>query len=257
VTPDVNTAGTQHAAPNTLRERLWSLGSEIAKLDPNHWYAGYLDMHIDRMAQDLEVVTASIPAGGRVLDIGCSPPFVVATLHSLGYAVTGVDVQPHVFAQSQARFGFEAIAGNVERDPLPFPDGSFDAVLLCEVFEHLRINPVRTMQEIRRVVRQGGFLYLTTPNLFSLGGIKNLLLERKSHFTTTRDLYDELDQINLEGYSGHVREYTYREVEVFLTRLGFSRVVSRFRFGGTKGWTRPVYRVAPFLRPNVAIQAFR
>ena len=240
-----------------VRERLIALGTKIAELDPNHWYAGYLPMSADRMTSDIELLMARVPPGGRVLDIGCSPPFVLATLQSFGYHATGIDVQPHVFARSQSELGLNAIACNIEQESIPFPDATFDAVLLCEVFEHLRINPVRTMHEILRVVRPGGFLHLTTPNFYSLGGLTSLLLERKSYFYTRRDLYDELDQINIEGYSGHVREYTYREVLGFLARVGFSRVDCHFRFGGTKLWTRPVYRVAPFLRPNVAVQAFR
>jgi SAM-dependent methyltransferase len=240
-----------------LRQRLVALGTKIAELDPNHWYAGYLPAHADRMTSDLELVMARVAPGGRVLDVGCSPPFVLSTLQSLGYAATGVDVQPAAFANSQRELGFDAVACNIEQEPLPFADGTFDAVLMCEVFEHLRINPVRTMHEILRVVRPGGFLHLTTPNFFSLGGLKSLLVERKGYFYTRRDLYDELDQINIEGFSGHVREYTYREVESFLARVGFSRIDCHFRFGGTKMWTRPVYRFAPFLRPNVAVQAFR
>lgn len=234
-----------------------SVGRRIAELDPNHWYAGYLDMQADRLVLDLEFVTEHVPRGGRVLDVGCSPPFVIAALASLGYDAVGIDVQPQAFARSQAALGFEAVGCDIEQQQLPFADASFDAVLLCEVFEHLRINPVRTMHELRRVVRPGGFLHLTTPNLYSLGGITKFLLERRSHFVSTRDLYDELDQINIEGFSGHVREYTYREVEDFLRRVGFTRVEAQFRFGGTKPWTRPVYRLAPYLRPNVAFHAYR
>jgi SAM-dependent methyltransferase len=251
-----NGNGTATSA-NELRERMLSLSRRIAELDPNHWYAGYLHMNTDRLVSDLELVTRGVPKGGRVLDIGCSPPFVLATLASLGYDAVGLDVQPWTFARSQSELGFRALACNIEEQTLPFEDESFDAVLLCEVFEHLRLNPVRTMHEIKRIVRRGGFLYLTTPNLYSFSGIAKFLLKRSGHFYTTRDLYDELDLINIEGYSGHVREYTHREVEGFLRKVGFSRLEPHFRFGGVRGWTRPLYRLAPSLRPNVAIQAFR
>jgi len=253
----VKTKGFPAVDVKTLRELLFAVGKQIVELDPNHWYPSYLEVQADRLTSDLELVTRLVPAGGRVLDVGCSPPFVLAALQSLGYQATGLDVNPAAFARSQAAFGFDAARCNVETESIPFADATFDAVLLCEVFEHLRINPVKTMHEVRRVIRPGGVLHLTTPNLYSLGGIKRFLVDRSAYFCTTRDLYDELDHINREGFSGHVREYTHREVEGFLERVGFSPVRSVFRFGGQKAWTRPLYAVAPFLRPNVAVQAFR
>jgi SAM-dependent methyltransferase len=252
-----NSTGATPGNAQTLRDRYEAIGRRIVELDPNHWYPGYLVAQAERLTSDLEILTRVVPPPARVLDIGCSPPFVLATLASLGYRATGIDVNPAAFANSQAEFGFDALSCDIERESLPFPDETFDAVLMCEVFEHLRINPVRTMHEVHRIIKKGGLLHLTTPNLYSLGGLRNFLLERRTYFYTTRELYDELNHINLEGFSGHVREYTHREVEGFLSRVGFSPVQSHFRFGGAKVWTRPVYRVAPFLRPNVAVHAFR
>jgi SAM-dependent methyltransferase len=250
-----------HAAPHDssspLRERFSSVSRRIVALDDNHWYRGYLDIEGERLFSDIEIITRAVPKPGRILDIGCSPPFVLASLQSLGYDAVGIDVNPAAFARSEAEFGFKAVKCDIEANPLPFADGTFDAVLMCEVFEHLRINPVRTMHEVHRVIRPGGFLHLTTPNLFSLGGIRNFLFKRSAFFCTRRELYDELNHINVEGFSGHVREYTHREVEGFLSRVGFAPVRTHFRFGGLKGWTRPVYALAPFLRPNIAVHAFR
>jgi SAM-dependent methyltransferase len=243
------------AAP--LRDRFLSLSRQVVELDATDWYGGYLEQQKDRFVSDVEILMGAVAAPARVLDIGCSPPFVVVMLKALGYDVSGLDVDPVSFTRSQQAFGFDARACDIEHEPLPFADRTFDAVLMCEVFEHLRINPVRTMQEVHRILRPGGLLHLTTPNLFSLGGISNFLLRRRALFGTTRDLYDELNHINVYGFSGHVREYTHREVEGFLLRLGFGQVRALFRFGGTKIWTRAVYACAPFLRPNVVVHARR
>ncbi len=46
--------------------------------------------------------------------------------------------------------------------------GEFDAVIMTEVYEHLRDYPVRSLEEANRVLRRGGHLYFTTPNQRSL-----------------------------------------------------------------------------------------
>src|SRR5947208_956014 len=61
-----------------------------------------------------------------------------------------------------ARMDF--VQWNLEETPYPLPDASFDAVVMTEVFEHLRDYPVRSLVETRRILRPGGRLYFTTPN---------------------------------------------------------------------------------------------
>ena len=57
----------------------------------------------------------------------------------------------------------------------PVPDDSYDLVLFNEVFEHLRLDLVFTMTEVRRVLKNDGTLLLSTPNHRSLVGIWTLL----------------------------------------------------------------------------------
>lgn len=235
-----------------------SLSARILELQPeNGWYPHYLAQQGHRMELDLHLLVGAVAPPARVLDIGCNPPLVVATLKRLGYRAEGIDLNPEAFARLTGEEGLTIHRCDIEQATLPFPDRSFDAISMSEVFEHLRLNPVNTMREVFRVLKDGGLLQLTTPNLFSLGGIRNFLMRQQAHFWTTRDLFDELDMVNTSGFAGHVREYTYREVEGFLRRVGFCRVEPTFRLGGTKGWTQGVYHLAPFLRPNVAFHAWR
>lgn len=60
---------------------------------------------------------------------------------------------------------------NLEFDPLPFEDNSCDVVLLLEVVEHFYEDPMFCISEINRVLKHGGLLVITTPNILSLRSI--------------------------------------------------------------------------------------
>src|SRR5262249_25359896 len=65
---------------------------------------------------------------------------------------------------------------DAEKDRFPYADGHFATVLCCELLEHLYFDPMHMMGEINRILRPGGSLVLTTPNICSLRAIESLLL---------------------------------------------------------------------------------
>lgn len=72
--------------------------------------------------------------------------------------------------------GIDCHLYNACTDDLPFPDSTFDAVLLCEVLEHVTYSPLPMLREIRRVLRPDGTLLLSTPNPAGLGKFIKLAL---------------------------------------------------------------------------------
>lgn len=98
--------------------------------------------------------------GGSLLDLGAgTKPY--ARLYEPYFATcTSVDVEhsPHDIGD------VDTIAS---ADDLPFEAESFDCVLCTEVLEHCRL-PARVMEEMARVLRPGGKLFLTTPLLVAL-----------------------------------------------------------------------------------------
>ncbi len=64
---------------------------------------------------------------------------------------------------------------NVEEDEFPYPDDSFDVVLFCEMLEHMLMDPMHTLREIHRVLKPGGALVLTTPNVARIENVLRLL----------------------------------------------------------------------------------
>ncbi len=103
-----------------------------------------------------------LPRGAQVLDAPCGDGALAGKLKGAGFRVVGVDLE------SAARdwLGADFRAADLNR-PLPWPEASFDAVFSVEGIEHLE-NGFGFVREVHRVLRPGGALVLTTPNVVSL-----------------------------------------------------------------------------------------
>jgi SAM-dependent methyltransferase len=129
----------------------------------------------------------AIGHGMRVLDLGCRSGAL--TRHFLaGNEVVGLDVDRAALAKAEA-LGIEPVEADVE-EPLPFPDGSFDAVVAGELLEHLRF-PDALVAEVWRVLRPGGVFVGSVPNAFRL----------QSRLRFLRGLPPEDDPTHLHMYS--------------------------------------------------------
>jgi len=101
------------------------------------------------------------PSGGVVLDVGCGTGgFLAALCHDGLWQGVGVDFAAGA-VQVARRQGVSARLG--ELSDLRFPDAEFDAVTLWEVIEHV-LDPLELIQEIHRILKPGGRLWLSTPN---------------------------------------------------------------------------------------------
>ena len=218
------------------------------------WFSGYCRQHRQRLAADLHLIGHNVAPNARVLEYGAIPLVLTAALASLDYDVSAVDIRPERFARSISNLGLEVFACDVETEAVPFADATFDVVLFNELFEHLRINPIFTFREVRRVLRPGGLLLLSTPNLRSLRGIRNLVFHNKAHAASS-GVYEQYEKLETLGHMGHVREYTTREVSDFLTRVGFRVDKVVFRGGHGRGAVGIAERVLQQYRPAGAAPA--
>ncbi|WP_071187897.1 class I SAM-dependent methyltransferase [Trichormus sp. NMC-1] len=193
-----------------------------------------------------------------ILDVGCNPPFLTATLTKLKIDCLGVDLCPESFVDVTDKYNLSVIQADIEQERIPLEDESYDVVILTEVFEHLRINPIHTCSEMYRLVKPGGFLLLSTPNLHSVNGIYNFLFKGQAYTCTTNSIYDEFDLLNKFGFFGHMREYTWQEVESFLIRIGFKTVHTQFLGGASlRPYLKPLYSMFPKLKPIVHFVAYK
>jgi 2-polyprenyl-6-hydroxyphenyl methylase/3-demethylubiquinone-9 3-methyltransferase len=107
-----------------------------------------------------------LPERGEVLEIGCGGGILCEEIARLGFAVTGIDpAEPSLRAAAEhARKGgllirYEKGAG----EALSFPDSFFDAVLCCDVLEHVAC-PGEVISEAARVLKPDGIFFYDTIN---------------------------------------------------------------------------------------------
>ncbi|MFI9030444.1 class I SAM-dependent methyltransferase [Streptomyces sp. NPDC053560] len=177
--------------------------------------------------QALMLARALGPAGGgrapaTVLDVGCGDGTAAATAlpYLSGHRLVGVDWSQDALRRATGRIPF-VVRGELSGPGLPFGDGAADAVLFSEVVEHL-VDPDAALDELRRVLRPGGHLLLSTPNLAAWYN-RGLLL------AGVQPVFSEVSLRGIHGRPGsqvvgHLRLYTARALRGFLTAAGFEVV---------------------------------
>jgi len=115
---------------------------------------------LDRLLQRIRVRQAipQIPAGARLLDVGCADGYLFRALGPRIAGGTGIDPDAVPAETDRVRI----IRG---RFPDDLPDaGPFDAIAMLAVFEHIReAERPRVVEACRRLLRPGGRLVLTVP----------------------------------------------------------------------------------------------
>lgn len=168
-------------------------------------------LYANRCVEDDIRVRAVLPLVGRcnrVLDVGCFDGRIGVELQKAGNVVHGIDASLTAVNRAVAA-GIDAYHGSVE-DPLPFPDNTFNAVLAAEIIEHV-YDIDMVFSEMRRVLRPGGHLVVTTPNLASLGRRLMLVVNR-----------NPLIEISFTGdAAGHIRYFVKHTLLELLDRYSF------------------------------------
>jgi SAM-dependent methyltransferase len=131
------------------------------------WQQRALDRYYDRGRGFIDgnvefhrLCAAAIPSGSRILEIGAGPSNVISDFLATLGEVTGLDVDPEV-RENRALTRASVFDGG----SFPFEDGSFDACVSNYVLEHVP-DPLRHLDEVRRVLRPGGRYAIRTPNRY-------------------------------------------------------------------------------------------
>jgi SAM-dependent methyltransferase len=160
---------------------------------------------------------------GRLLDVGAGRGEGLRAACERGWQAVGLEPSSKFAQAARLTSGAEVVETPLEERP--FPESSFDAVLLGAVLEHV-FNPHILLAEIHRVLRPGGILWLDVPNeagaFFVLGNIY--------HRARGRDWVVNLSP-TFPPY--HVFGFTPRSLQRLLKNTGFR--VARLQTYATPG----------------------
>ncbi len=214
------------------RVRLYGPGDVAAK--------GHFEFDEERLEYFLQLLPTN-PAGLRVLDLGANPYILTYALTRLGVTVVaaghpmpgagGPAGQGTVeFEQPDGcRIAVSLVRFDVESDPFPFDDASFDVIMCGELIEHLPHGPDRMLFECNRVLVNGGRFLLSTPNAVSLARL----------IAIARGANPDWPFSPQGIYARHNRLYTFAELRDLLLGNGFRPLIEKgLTFRHQRAWYR-------------------
>lgn len=185
----------------------------------------YFETHLKRYLATLALLPEGSPAAS-ILELGAAFHHVTPALRALkNYGTVRCnDIWPGALQQirritSQSGKSFDFVVDNfdVQSSPWPHGDASFDAILCCEMLEHLHTDPMGLIAEINRILKPGGHLLLTTPNAACAHAIE-FAMKGESPY-----VYGKFERGGAPT-DRHNREYTSGEVRRLVEAGGFSIV---------------------------------
>jgi glycosyltransferase involved in cell wall biosynthesis/SAM-dependent methyltransferase len=202
----------------------------------------YLNTHETRLVKTLSIT----PLGGpcdRVLEMGAYLQITPALKTKLGYGEVrgcyygelGRSDHRTVVSTEGESFECDIDLFDAEKDRFPYPDEHFSTVLCGELIEHLFEDPMHLMSEVNRILKPGGHLVLTTPNIASLRAIAAIL--QGYHPGLFHSYIKPAESGHIDPR--HNREYTPREIHQLLENSGFK--VTLLETGGFRDAPHPEY----------------
>lgn len=191
-------------------------------------YIAFLHHSYEKTLHDLNTFFSGNFNDKRVLEISSFLGVVDIALAKMGFEVHTYDIPEFQENSTLRRLYSEhhvhpssGYVHDIGKNGLPYPDNYFDAVILSEVIEHLNFNPLPLLQEINRILKKDGIIYITTPNQVNLINRIKILLGGSIR-NSVHDSVTQLDQERQTICGIHWREYTLGELIQLLEVTGFA-----------------------------------
>jgi ubiquinone/menaquinone biosynthesis C-methylase UbiE len=192
------------------------------------WYAKLTKKSLSEFEELARRMAASLPEGARVLEVAPGPGYFAIALGKLGkFEVTGLDISKTFveIARKNAKDAGVAVEfkqGNAAA--MTFADSSFDLIVCRAAFKNFT-EPVRALEEMRRVLRQGG---------------RAMIIDLRRD-TPQAEIDRHVDAMNVGAVNARFTKWTFR---FMLLKRAYTREEFE-RFIAQSGWPKYEIHDAP------------
>jgi ubiquinone/menaquinone biosynthesis C-methylase UbiE len=158
---------------------------------------------IARAKQFFSIVTKQKIPSGKLADVGCGIGFFLSIASKGGFETRGIDLSKDAIKYAKEKFGLNVQQGTLE--DISLPADHFDVVTCWEVVEHLD-DPIKFLNEIKRILKKDGLLFISTPNVES---IYARLLKNNWH------------GFNMPQHQYHITYFCHRTVKLLFSKTEF------------------------------------
>lgn len=165
----------------------------------------YKKLYLPKILENIKITSSS-----RILDIGCAfGYFLKICEETIGCETYGVDISEYAISIAK-KTNSKLYVLDVDRGLSIFKDRYFDLVVMFDIIEHLK-SPYLVLKEVYRILKPGGYVVITTPNLNAIDRFLRKILGKEK---TWHGFIDE----------SHLYLFTPKSLTFLVSRLGFKIV---------------------------------
>lgn len=124
----------------------------------NIYIEKFVNWTVERRCRE---ITASYKKPGKILDVGCGRGLLLSHMKRNGWQVNGIEYNDETASYANQQYNVNVTTTT------DYPPNSFDIITITHVLEHLN-NPLEMLNEYYKLLKPGGLLIVSTPNLNSL-----------------------------------------------------------------------------------------
>jgi SAM-dependent methyltransferase len=196
------------ADSDVAASRSWE-GADTASLEAMEEYF-WGSAH--RFAMLISVLSGHLSDGASVLDAGAGHGILAGGFKAAGFNSHASDLHDGLAIFSTLEIPYRR--WHLEAQPAPFPDHTFDAVVLSQTIEHFTYSPLHPLREILRITKPGGMILIDAPNIACFRNIWRLFRGKSIHWSYKRHYLEQAPELEngIPYYDRHNHECSMQDL---------------------------------------------